>query len=130
MLEHLVDPGAALDQMRRHLEPKGALYLTVPDAGSRLARTMGRRWWSVLPMHLQYFTRGSMRRLLDRHGFDVRWVATHPKVFSGRYYAERAASFAPVAGKRGRALASAVRLADRLVAPDFRDRLQVIAIRP
>jgi protoporphyrinogen oxidase/SAM-dependent methyltransferase len=129
VLEHLVDPAAAVARFAELLTPGGALYLTVPDAGSRLARAMGRRWWAVVPMHLQYFSRSSMRLLLSRHGFEVRHVATHPKLFSGRYYAERAASFLPVGGELlGRAVERSGR-ADRLIGPDFGDRMEVIAVR-
>jgi SAM-dependent methyltransferase len=128
VLEHLEDPGAALDEIHRLLEPRGALYLTVPDAGSVLARAMGRRWWSVLPMHLQYFTRASMRRLLNAHGFRVASERTHAKVFSARYYAERLGGYRPgVAHAAVRALETA-RLADRQVAPNFGDRLEVVAV--
>ena len=49
VIEHLPDPGAALDRIAALLRPGGVLYLALPDAGSRLARLMGRRWWSVLP---------------------------------------------------------------------------------
>src|SRR5207247_2095959 len=84
VLEHLADPGAAVDAAARLLEPGGVLYLTVPDAGSPLARTLGRRWWSVLPMHLQYFTRGSLRQLLEGRGLAVRSMTSHAKVFSAR----------------------------------------------
>ncbi|MGI8491843.1 MAG: methyltransferase domain-containing protein, partial [Acidimicrobiales bacterium] len=128
VLEHLLDPAAALSRIGAVLRPGGILYLTVPDAGSRLARVMGRRWWSVLPMHVQYYTRASMTRLLDRAGFSVTEMATHPKVFSAGYYAERLASFVP--GTAGIVtLAGRLRIAGRLVAPDFRDRLQAIATR-
>ncbi|HUS61401.1 MAG TPA: methyltransferase domain-containing protein, partial [Acidimicrobiales bacterium] len=127
VLEHLADPAAAVARMASLLVPGGALYLTVPDAGSRLARVMGRRWWAVLPMHLQHFSRSSMRLLLARHGFEVRHVATHPKLFSLRYYAERAASFLP----GGRAVAWAIDRSgrgDHLVSPDFRDRMEMVAV--
>src|SRR5581483_2392764 len=87
VLEHLADPGDALREAHRLLEPGGVAWITVPDAGSRLARTLGRRWWSVLPMHLQYFTAASMERLLARHGFRILWKGTHAKVFTARYYA-------------------------------------------
>lgn len=129
VLEHLTDPASALARTADLLEPAGVLYATVPDAGSVVARAMGRRWWSVLPMHLQYFTRGSMARLLAGSGFDVRSMQTHAKVFSGRYYAERLGGYNDAVGRVAVRAAELVRLADRLVAPDFRDRLAVIAVR-
>ncbi len=127
VLEHLLDPGTALDEIARMLEPGGALMLTVPDAGSRLARILGRRWWSVLPMHVQYFTRDSLRRLLEAHGYEVLLVRTHAKVFSARYYAERLAGYSSLLE---RLVLGALRLSkqtERLVAPDFRDRMLVVA---
>ena len=129
VLEHLDRPGEALDAIAELLEPGGALYLTVPDAGSRLARLMGRRWWSVLPMHVQYFTRDSLRRLLADHGFEVRSVATHAKVFSARYYAERLGGYSAAMERAAVGVVTRIRQADRLVAPDFRDRMAVIAVK-
>jgi SAM-dependent methyltransferase len=129
VLEHLEDPGAAVARFAELLAPGGVLYLTVPDAGSRLARWMGRRWWAVVPMHLQYFSRSSMHLLLSRHGFDVRTVRTHPKRFSVRYYGQRAASFVPGLGDRFVGAVGRWRGADRLIGPDFGDRMEVVAVR-
>jgi hypothetical protein len=101
----------------------------LPDAGSRLARVMGRRWWSIIPTHVQYFTRGSIATLLAAHGFTPVEVATQPKVFSVEYYLARLRGYSPVAGRvlvRG---AGAVRVGGRMWAPDFRDRMLVIACR-
>lgn len=129
VLEHLDDPGRGVDEARRLLESGGALYLTVPDAGSWLARTMGRRWWSVLPMHLQYFTRASMRRLLNDRGFLVAMEHTQAKVFTARYYAERLGGYRPGVAAGAVRVLEAVKLDDRLIAPNFGDRLEVIAVR-
>ena len=129
VLEHLVDPGPTLARFAELLHDNGVLYLTVPDAGSRLARLMGKRWWAIVPMHLQYFTRTSMRLLLEEHGFEVRNVATHPKTFTLRYYAERMASFVPFVGKTALAAVEHAPGADHLVAPDFGDRMEVVAVR-
>lgn len=129
VLEHLVDPGAALDDIAGLLEPGGLLFATVPDAGSAAARILGHRWWSVLPMHVQYFTRRSLSRLLEAHGFEVLAVRTHPKVFTRRYYAERLAEFLPAGGGAVAAVARR-RWADAPFAPDLHDRIAVIARRP
>jgi SAM-dependent methyltransferase len=129
VLEHLADPGAALDRVAGLLEEGGGLYLTVPDAGSACARMMGRRWWSVLPMHLQYFTRQSMTRLLSERGFLVRHVGSHPKVFSAGYYAARLGGYHPTAARVAVSLTDRVGWSDRLVSPDFRDRMAILATR-
>jgi len=81
-----------------------------------------------VPMHLQYFTRSSMRLLLSRHGFEVRHLATHPKLFSVRYYAERAASFLPLGGVI-QGLAERSGRADKLIGPNFGDRMEIVAVR-
>lgn len=127
VIEHLPDPAAALRRLGALIEPGGVLCLALPDAGSRVARALGSRWWSVLPTHVQYFTRASMSRLLRDTGFGVEWVGTAPKGFTVRYYLER------LGGYSRRLAAAAVRgaellgLADRLVFPDFRDRMLVVA---
>lgn len=127
VIEHLQEPAAALTRVRACLSGTGYLYLTLPDASSRVARVMGRRWWSVLPMHLQYFTRSSLGRLLEDTGFEVVGMQTHPKVFTVRYYLERVGGYSRVATLLMLAAAGGLRLSDRLVGPDLRDRMAVLA---
>ena len=130
VIEHLPDPGAALDRIAELLVPGGAVALILPDAGSRLARTMGPRWWSVIPTHVQYFTRDSLTQLLERHGFVVRRIATSPKAFTVRYYLGRIAGYSPGLGRALVRSAERAGLADRIWAPDFRDRMIAVATRP
>src|SRR5581483_2156303 len=130
VIEHLVDPGEALDRIAGLLAPGGVLAMMLPDAGSRLARLLGRRWWSVIPTHLQYFTRGSMSTLLSRHGWALLELDTQPKAFSVRYYLERVGGYSKPAARGLVRAADGVGVADRMWAPDFRDRMLVIATRP
>jgi SAM-dependent methyltransferase len=127
VLEHLTDPGAALDRIASLLAPGGVVYMTIPDAGSRLARAMGSRWWSVIPTHVQYFSRDSVRSLLVRHGFKTLEIKTAPKTFTVRYYLSRIAGYSPGVADRLVRHAERLRLADRLWTPDFRDRMGVVA---
>ena len=92
-----------------------------------MARLLGRRWWSVIPTHVQYFTRDSLRLLLERHGFRVVELGTPPKTFSAEYYLGRVGGYSPAFE---RALVGAARrlgVAERPWTPDFRDRMLVIA---
>src|SRR4051812_12824099 len=130
VIEHLPRPGEALDHIAGRLTPGGALCLMVPDAGSRLARAMGARWWSVIPTHVQYFTRSSLATLLRRHGYEVLDVTTQPKAFTVRYYLSRIEGYSEPAGRALVRGAERLRVADRMWAPDFRDRMLVIARVP
>jgi SAM-dependent methyltransferase len=129
VIEHLPHPGGALERARELLAPGGVACLMLPDAGSRLARAMGARWWSVIPTHVHYFTRDSLRALLALHGFEVLEVDTHPKAFTVRYYLGRVGGYSRALA--GALVGGAERLgiADRMWAPDFRDRMLVIARR-
>jgi SAM-dependent methyltransferase len=130
VIEHLVDPGAALTRIGELTVPGGVLALLLPDAGSRVARLLGRRWWSVIPTHVQYFTRRSLVTLLGRHGFQVLKVGSAPKAFTVRYYLERLRGYWPPAATLAVRAARALGVADRLWAPDFRDRMIVLARSP
>jgi SAM-dependent methyltransferase len=127
VIEHLVDPGAALRRVREVSRPGGLLWLALPDSGSRVARRLGRRWWSVLPTHVQYFTRGSIATLLARNGFDLLEMSTAPKAFSVGYYLGRIGGYSPAAGRVLVEGADLLGIAERMWAPDFRDRMAVIA---
>jgi len=129
VIEHLPRAGEALDRIAVALAPGGVLALALPDAGSRLARVMGARWWSVLPTHVHYFTRTSMRTMLARHGYEVVAITTAPKTFSVGYYLGRLGGYR--AGLASALVGGARRLgiAERPWTPDFHDRMLVIARR-
>jgi SAM-dependent methyltransferase len=130
VIEHLVDPAAALRRVRTLSAPAAVLWLALPDAGSRVARTMGRRWWSVLPTHVQYFTRRSIATLLHRSGFELLEIGTAPKAFTVGYYLERIGGYSPAAARLLVRGAGALGAGDRMWAPDFRDRMAVVARGP
>ena len=116
-----------MQRAARLLRPGGVLYLALPDAGSAVARGLASRWWSVLPTHVQYFTRLSLARLLARENFALEWIGTAPKAFTVRYYLGRLQGYSPRVAAAAVALAERGRAADRLVWPDFRDRMAVVA---
>ena len=65
-IEHIRDVQLLLSEIRRVLRPGGTLALTTPAH-----LPLGRRPDPLSP-HLRFFTRRSLRRLLDELGFEVR----------------------------------------------------------
>ncbi len=130
VIEHLPRPGEALDRMAELLRPGGIVWLALPDAGSLVARGMRARWWSVIPTHVQFFTRRSLRTLLERRGWTVLEIATAPKAFSVRYYLDRVGGYSPALARTLVRGARRARVVDRMWAPDFRDRMAVVARAP
>jgi len=119
VIEHLPDPGRALDQILGLLAPDGVLALALPDAGSRVARMLGRHWWSVIPTHVHFFTRHSMRKLLTRHGYEIVSVFTAPKTFTVRYYLSRLGGYCPAVASALGTVADRLGRGYSLWTPDF-----------
>ena len=71
VLEHVEDPGAALDRVRGWLRPGGTLLIGVPNIESLQARIGGSRWLHLdVPRHRHHFTPGGIESLLGRHGLE------------------------------------------------------------
>jgi SAM-dependent methyltransferase len=75
VLEHVADPDASLEELRRVLRPGGRLYIyKLPNRWSWLewlARPLGLYYHGQLPDDRVY-TLESTREILERHGFAVR----------------------------------------------------------
>ncbi len=71
-LEHLFSPSDALAHAWRLLKPGGCLVVAVPNAGGWERRLFGRWWfpWEI-PRHLYHFDEATLRRLLEKAGFEV-----------------------------------------------------------
>ena len=79
-VEHLQRPDLFIAKVKDDLQPGGVLALTTGDIGSVNARLRGHKWRMIHPpTHLQYFSAGTMKKLLDRHGFDVVHLS-HPGI--------------------------------------------------
>lgn len=71
VLEHVRDPRAVIDMAAKVLAPGGALLIGVPRDFSPLQIATKLPPWWIHHTHCNYFSIGSLCRLLDRHGFRV-----------------------------------------------------------
>lgn len=90
VIEHLPDPSRALESVRRCLKREGTLCLTTPDAGSIVARLMGRHWHYLdLQQHIALFDEGNLTRLLEGAGFRIRAIRSFGRIYRVSYVRER-----------------------------------------
>ncbi|MEK7811592.1 MAG: class I SAM-dependent methyltransferase [Pseudomonadota bacterium] len=77
-IEHLYIPNTTLHECLRILKPGGLLILTTPNAESMGANEFGSFWrgWEA-PRHLHLFTVNSLKRLVQRAGFEVPEALTY-----------------------------------------------------
>jgi SAM-dependent methyltransferase len=77
VIEHTLDPRKMLERCRMLLRPGGILVVNYPDIGSWIARMLGRRWLFLTSVHLYYFDRRTVRKMLESTGFSVEHVRPH-----------------------------------------------------
>ena len=82
-IEHLIDPRKYLNEIYRILNKDGILIFHTTDLGSLGAKILGKRWsiW-VPPLHLYYFTRSSIKKLLKKTGFEIVKIESRGNFFS------------------------------------------------
>ena len=85
VLEHVVDPMNFIRRCRDLLKPGGYVFLNVPDLDSFEARVLGRRWPLLLPEHLNYFNRPSLKLCAEKCGFQVIRFGRRRSHFSVQY---------------------------------------------
>jgi hypothetical protein len=104
VLEHVRSPRETLERVREWLTPDGWLFFNLPDADSRMARWMGKRWVLLLREHLWYFSPTTFARLLQSCGLDLIQVRSNYVHFSLANILGRMAQYPGLAGNVARRL--------------------------
>lgn len=77
VIEHTPNPVRVIERVSTLLKRGGLLVINYPDRGTWLAQLLGRRWPFLSSVHLYYFTRRTMTRLLTGRRFTVLDVRPH-----------------------------------------------------
>lgn len=89
VLEHVVDPMKIVKTCRELLKPGGCLFVNVPDLDSLQARVLGKRWPLLLPEHMNYFNRGSLKLCAEKSGLHLARFGRRRSYFSVQYVLHR-----------------------------------------
>lgn len=71
-IEHLQEPQKFVEKISQEIKPGGYLFITTGDIDSILPKVQGKKWRLIHPpTHLYYFSRRTIRKLLEQNGFQV-----------------------------------------------------------
>jgi SAM-dependent methyltransferase len=86
VVEHFRDPVQAFGVLARIIPTDGLIMFATPQSDSIFARMMGKMWTLLAPpQHLHYFSRKSMKDLLERNGFEIVSIEWRGKSFDAGY---------------------------------------------
>lgn len=74
-MEHVYSPGSYLGEIHRILKPEGSLIVGVPNIECMESKIFKQSWHALdVPRHLYFFTVETLRRYLEKYGFEVEKV--------------------------------------------------------
>ncbi len=126
VLEHTPDPKAVLADCRRVLKPDGVLIVNYPDIAALVSRLMGRKWVFLLSVHLYYFTRETIQKMLTASGFTTQRIKLHWQSLELGYILFRMGPYIPWLSKLGTRIVKALRI-EHLQIPYWMGQILVIA---
>lgn len=130
VIEHVPDPAETLRAAWRVLEPGGYLIVHTMDLNSLFARVMGHRWPWFMEMHLTYFTRDTLRRMLEETGFTPTWMGMQGRYLQAGYLASRFVALFPRLGRAFTRLVGSLGLSHRAVRVNLGDLFTTYARKP
>jgi SAM-dependent methyltransferase len=99
VIEHLTDPRGTLEQAYRLLKPGGLMVVHTIDIESLFARLMGTHWPWLMEMHIYYFSRRTLRKMLEQCGFQVLSDRPQGRYLRLGYLMNRVSALVPPVGR-------------------------------
>jgi len=85
VIEHFSNPSDELREINRLLKRGGYFFLATINAGSLVARLMGPRWPWLMDMHIFYFNKDTITKILEEQGFSVVHIQDYTHYISSKY---------------------------------------------
>ena len=129
VIEHVADPFGEMQQAHRLLKSGGLLVVHTMDIDSLFARIMGGRWPWLMEMHIYYFSRRTLKAMLEKAGFTVIRVEPQGRYLRLGYFATRIAGFSPLLGRLLGSVSRLLHLNELPVPLNFGDLVTAYAIK-
>jgi len=110
VLEHVPNPTQVLQRCHSLLKPEGFVYVNYPDYNSYASRIMKGRWIFLLSVHLYYFTRETIAKMLEKTGFQTLNYRTHWQTLKLGYLVCRMRPYSMLLYKLGNFFVNILRL--------------------
>jgi 2-polyprenyl-3-methyl-5-hydroxy-6-metoxy-1,4-benzoquinol methylase len=130
VIEHLTDPLAEIQQTYRVLKAGGLLVIHTMDIESLFARVMRSRWPWLMEMHVYYFSRRTLTKMLEQAGFKVIRAVPQGRYLRLGYFATRIGGFSPLLGKMLGGLFKVLHLHQVPIPLNFGDLFTAYAVKP
>lgn len=127
VIEHVVDPQGILSEIKRMLKPQGLLFLTTPDIGSPVARLLRHKWWCIFHAHIYYFSRKTIRKILENTEFEVLKIRTHGRIFRMKYWVNRLRSYQKIFYHFFSLFMESTGFSEKYIYLNFGDQMEVYA---
>lgn len=115
VIEHTPDPSRVVRRIGELLKPGGLVIINYPDRGSWIATLMGRRWPFLSSVHLYYFKRDTLAKLLEGQGFEIAQLRPHFQWLELDYLLSRGDVISAALSRWSRAIASPLGIGHRQV---------------
>jgi ubiquinone/menaquinone biosynthesis C-methylase UbiE len=129
VIEHLIDPSSALERVHRLLKPSGLAVLHTIDIESLFARLMGARWPWLMEMHVFYFSRRTLRAMLEKCGFQVLSDRPQGRYLRLGYLMNRVGALVPLVGRPAEWLVTTLNLRGVAIPVNLGDLFTVYALK-
>lgn len=129
VIEHVPNPFGEMQQAQRLLKPGGLLVVHTMDIDSRFARVMGGRWPWLMEMHIYYFSRRTLKHMLEKVGFTVIRIEPQGRYLRLGYFATRIGGFSPLLGRLLSRLFRLLRLNEMPMPLNFGDLVTAYALK-
>lgn len=93
VIEHYIDPLKELSYMNKALKENGYLFISTLDISSFTAKILGKKYPFLMLMHTVYFSKKTLKKILNKTGFKIIKIKKHNRMVSEKYLYNRINTF-------------------------------------